>query len=113
MNGKITVKAPAKINLTLHITGKLDNGYHTLKSVMQSISLCDELTISLNESRTINVSCSDPSIPVGSENIACKAAEAFFKAAAISDAGADIHIEKNIPSQAGLGGGSADGAACI
>ena len=111
MNGKITVKAPAKINLTLHIKGKLDNCYHTLKSVMNSISLCDELTISLNESRTINVSCSDPSIPVGSENIACKAAEAFFKAAAISDAGADIHIEKNIPSQAGLGGGSADGAA--
>ena len=111
MNKKITVKAPAKINLTLHITGKLANGYHTLKSVMQSISLCDELTVSLNESGIINVTCSDPTIPVGSGNIAYKAAEAFFSAVKISGYGADIHIEKNIPSQAGLGGGSADGAA--
>lgn len=113
LNSRITVKAPAKINLTLHITGKLDNGYHTLKSVMQSISLCDELTVSLNENKVINVTCSDPSVPTGNENIAYKAAEIFFKAAEISDKGADIHIEKRIPSQAGMGGGSADGAAVL
>lgn len=108
----MTVNAPAKINLALHITGRLDNGYHTLKTVMQSISLCDKVTVSLNDSGKINVACSDKSIPVGDGNIAYKAAEVFFRAADISaETGADIYIEKHIPSQAGLGGGSADGAA--
>ena len=106
----VTITAPAKINLNLNITGRLDNGYHTLMTVMQSISLCDKVTVSLNGSGNISVSCSDPSIPADSSNIAFKAAEAFFKATGIEQ-GADIKIEKNIPSQAGLGGGSADGAA--
>ena len=112
MTDKITVKAPAKINLTLHITGKRPDGYHTLKSVMQSISLCDTVTVVLNgKAGSIEISCTEPSIPCDSRNIAYKAAEVFYDETGIPNNGINIHIEKNIPSEAGLGGGSSDGAA--
>ena len=112
----ITVPAYAKINLTLDITGKRSDGYHTLDSVMQSISLCDTVEIYANNSGLITVDCTDKSIPCGDtaeKNIACKAAAAFYSCARISDIGIHISIEKHIPSEAGLGGGSSDGAAVI
>lgn len=105
--------APAKINLTLDVLGRRPDGYHSLRSVMQSVSLCDRLSVVLNESGSVRVFCDRPDVPCGPDNTACRAAEAFFRAAGRHGAGADIAIEKQIPSRAGLGGGSADAAAVL
>ena len=117
MAEKMTVKAAAKINLALDVTGKLDNGYHTLESVFQSVGLYDEVTVELADD--ISVSCDVPDefsqsdeIPCDERNIAYKAAKRFFENAGISG-GCRIHIKKGIPSQAGMGGGSADAAAVL
>ena len=104
------VEACAKINLMLDILGKRENGYHDLYMLMQSVSLCDEVTV--EKAQSIRVSCSAPGIPCDERNIAYKAAQAFFEATGIRG-GAAIYIQKHIPSQAGLAGGSADGAAVI
>lgn len=107
----IKVKASAKINLTLDVTGKRNDGYHFIESVFQSVGIFDILTVTKTEAG-INISCDDPSVPCDIRNIAYKAALLFFEYTGIN-AGADIHIEKYIPSQAGLGGGSSDGAAVL
>lgn len=109
---KITEKAEAKINLTLDLTGILPNGYHGLFTVMQSVSLGDIITVETNESGNITLCCSDKSVPCDEKNTAYKAAKLFFEAALIND-GADIFIEKITPSEAGLGGGSADAASVL
>lgn len=109
---KITVLAPAKLNLFLDITGKRSDGYHLVNMIMQSISLCDEVTISLHEG-DIRVSCSDERIPCDESNTAFRAAAAFFKAVGQDNAGAVIKIKKRIPSQAGMAGGSTDAAAVL
>lgn len=106
---KLKIKANAKINLTLGITGKRTDGYHTIDTVMQSIDLFDSITI--NKSNTISVKCNVCDI-CNENNIAFRAAELFFKEAKICG-GAEIIIEKNIPTSAGLGGGSADAAAVL
>lgn len=113
MIGKITTYAPAKINLTLEVTGKRDDGYHTISSIMQSISLYDKVSTELNDSGKISVECDNENIPSGKENIAYRAAEAFFLYSGIRSQGVSINIDKKIPSQAGLGGGSADAAAVL
>ena len=117
MAEKITVKAAAKINLALDVTGKLENGYHSLESVFQSVGLYDEVTVELADE--IFVSCDVPTefaesdeIPCDERNIAYKAAKRFFENAGINS-GCRIHIKKGIPSQAGMGGGSADAAAVM
>lgn len=106
----LTVRANAKINLMLDILGRRENGYHDLFMVMQTVSLCD--IVSVDAAEKISITCSVPDIPCDKRNIAFKAAEAFFDYTGI-EAGADIHIEKHIPFAAGLAGGSADGAAVI
>ena len=108
----LSARANAKINLTLDITGKRPDNYHLLDSVMMSISLSDRVTVSVSEGDSIEVLCSKKDIPCGSENIAYKAANVFLNKKGI-ECKVDIYIEKNIPSQAGLGGGSADAAATI
>lgn len=108
------VKANAKINLMLDITGVKKNGYHKLYTIMQSLSLCDILKIERTKGEKILISCSDKNIPTDRKNIAYKCAAAFFDAAKIEKGrGIKIDIEKNIPSEAGMGGGSADGAAVL
>ncbi len=109
---KLSVKANAKINLTLNITGRLPNGYHSLRSIMQSISLHDVVTVEKTDSAEIEVICGG-GIPSGDRNIAYKAAREFFRFADIAGKGVKITVEKHIPSEAGLGGGSADAAAVI
>ena len=115
----IQKKAYAKINLYLEILDKLPNGYHNIFTVMQKISLCDDIKININPGigQNIKVNCSDKNIPVDKTNTAYKAAELFldYAGAGISRADTDIAIEitKNIPSQAGLGGGSSDAAAVL
>lgn len=110
---KLTVNANAKINLTLDITGKLPNGYHSLRSIMQSVSLHDIVSVERTNSGEIEVVCRDERIPSGEQNIAYKAAREFFEYADIVRSGVKIDIEKHIPFEAGLGGGSADAAAVI
>ncbi len=113
MSKSITLKAYAKINLVLDITGKLENGYHSINTVFQSVSMCDMISVSLNNTGCINISCDTKEIPTDKKNIAYKAAEKFFEYVKCSEFGADIRIWKGIPSQAGLGGGSADAAAVL
>ncbi len=108
---KVALKAAAKINLLLDVTGKREDGYHLIESVMQSVSLYDIVTVAKSEADVIT--CTDSAIPCDEHNIAKKAANAFFSFSGISPQPLDIHIEKHIPSQAGLGGGSADGAAVL
>lgn len=103
------LKANAKINLTLDVIGKRDDGYHLIDSVFQSVSLCDE--ISVEKCDNITVRCSDSTI-CDNSNIAYKAAQKFFEFANISG-GARIVIKKHIPLASGMGGGSADAAAVI
>lgn len=107
---RISVKANAKINLGLDIVGTRNDGYHLLKTVMQSVSLYDIIT--LEKSDKISVKCSDETLPCDEQNLAFKAAKKFFEETKIVG-GVKISIEKNIPSQAGLGGGSADAAGTI
>ncbi len=109
---KITVNAPAKINLFLDIIGRLDNGYHSLFMVMQSVGLSDKITVEKTEDSGIQLSCSDLRLPADESNIAYKAAKAFFNYTEIEPC-VKIDIQKNIPFAAGLAGGSADAAAVI
>lgn len=103
-------EAYAKINLFLDIDSKRDDGYHNIISVMQSISLCDTITVEYTESeqKLICVSCNNPEIPSGENNIAYKAADLFLESGLVN-----IHIEKRIPAAAGLAGGSTDAAAVL
>ena len=109
----VHLKAPAKINLTLDITGVRDDGYHTMKMIMQSVDLCDLVRIEKTAQGGIRIECSNPTLPTGEENIAYRAAAAFFDAVGQSERNILIRLEKRIPHEAGLAGGSADAAAVI
>ena len=76
----MTVKAPCKINLALDIRGLLPNGYHEMDMVMQTVGLCDTLTIGLREEEGIVMTCSDVSLPCDESNICVRCAKAFFEA---------------------------------
>ena len=106
----ITEKAFAKINLTLSVGEKRKDGYHDIDSVMHSISLHDKIT--LEKSGEISLSITKGSAPPGQENLMWKAAELFFAETGISG-GVRMELEKHIPAQAGLGGGSSDAAAVL
>lgn len=110
---KVTYKAAAKINLMLDILSRLDNGYHSLFMLMQSVDLYDVVTVEETESGQIEITSSEESIPCDKRNIAWKAAEKFFDAVKIENKGIKIHLEKHIPFAAGMAGGSSDGAAVI
>ncbi len=110
---KITLKAYAKINLMLDILSRLENGYHDLYMIMQSVSLHDVVTVEKTDTKDIKITCDVPSIPTDEKNIAYKAAKAFFDYTKIENTGVAIDIKKNIPHAAGLAGGSTDGAAVI
>lgn len=109
---QLITKAFAKVNLTLDCVGKREDGYHLLRSIMQPISLYDTVSIECTGANGITVICDQ--IP-HSYNLATKAAHAFFHYAKISpyDQNIKIHIDKNIPVAAGLGGGSTDAAIVI
>lgn len=109
----VIVQAPAKVNLFLDITGIAKNGYHLLDTVMQAVSLYDLVLIEKNSVSEISVTCTQPDVPEDASNIAYQAAEAFFSAAGLHACGVSVHIYKRIPTQAGLGGGSADAAAVL
>ncbi|NQV13765.1 MAG: 4-(cytidine 5'-diphospho)-2-C-methyl-D-erythritol kinase [Parcubacteria group bacterium] len=106
------IKAPAKINLTLDILGKLPNDYHELTTVYQAVDLYDELDFQENESGDIKIASNSEQIPLDENNIVYKAAELIRQRHDIKK-GVDIHIDKKIPVAAGLAGGSTDGAATL
>lgn len=110
----LTKKTPAKINLTLDVTGKLENGYHTLSMIMQSIDVCDELSFEKITDEKIILSMNKElpdKIPV-QKNLVYKAAKLMKETFDIKG-GFKIHLEKNIPAAAGLAGGSSDCAATL
>ena len=105
------IKAYAKINLSLDVVGKRDDGYHLLEMVMQSIALHDELTLEKIPGG-IELTCNLPYVPLTSRNIAYKAIQKFLEVNQL-DHGVRLHIEKRIPVGAGLAGGSTDAAAVL
>ncbi|MBO4877412.1 MAG: 4-(cytidine 5'-diphospho)-2-C-methyl-D-erythritol kinase [Ruminococcus sp.] len=118
---ELRVRTSAKINLTLDVTGILDNGYHAIESVFQTVGIYDEVTVDFTpaEEMSISVSCEVPEqfasadpIPCDERNIAYKAARIFMEDNSLTGE-CRIHIKKGIPSQAGMGGGSTDAAAVI
>ena len=110
-----TEKAYAKINLYLDITEKREDGFHGLLTIMQIVSLCDEVDITLNMDKTLSVKIENSDIDIPEEkNIAYIAAKKFYENLDFEPiSGADITIKKNIPMAAGLAGGSADAAAVL
>lgn len=122
MINRITVPAFAKINLTLDILGRRDDGYHDLRMIMQTVSLHDDVTVTLNNSGKITIGWNLEAHHGGDSNTASRAARAFFgaidndfnfKNPGFENPGVDIFIHKHIPMQAGLAGGSANAAAVL
>ena len=105
--------AYAKINLTLDVLGKREDGYHDLKSVMQTISIRDDIEIDIGTGKEWKLTCDMPGVPEDERNLAWKAAAVFFDAIGKDPDGIEIRITKRIPTQAGLGGGSADAGAVL
>ena len=108
---RLTVKAFAKINLYLDVVGKRPNGYHDLVTVMQRVSLYDTLTVErvAGEGVRLDTGCA---LPADDSNLICRAARAFF-ARSGHPFGVSVVLNKQIPMQAGMGGGSADAAAML
>ena len=106
-----TLPAYAKLNLTLDILGKRTDGYHDLAMVMQSITLHDDVTVTLTDTDSIVCRCG--TLPGDDSNLAVRAAKAFFAETGIAPRGLAIDIEKRIPMQAGMAGGSTDAAAVL
>lgn len=110
---EIRLLAMAKLNLTLDIRGRRADGYHEIETVMQSVTLADTVRLHRTGSGRLELRCSDSALPAGPENLAWRAAEAFFRAAGRSNSGIAMEIRKEIPAGAGLAGGSADAAAVL
>ncbi|MDB1923777.1 4-(cytidine 5'-diphospho)-2-C-methyl-D-erythritol kinase [Clostridium tertium] len=105
------MKAYAKVNISLDIVGKREDGYHLLEMIMQSIDLYDEIVIE-KQKREITIKCNKPYVPTDERNLAYKAAQLFIEKYDI-DSGVNINIKKNIPVCAGLAGGSTDAATVL
>lgn len=108
----VTIKAPAKINLTLEVLDKRADGFHNIKSIMQAISLCDFLKISVENSdeNSLDLSGSSAEIPYDERNIVYKAWQLLCEKGVLNNKKVEVFIEKHIPVAAGLAGGSADAA---
>ena len=107
----LTLPAPAKLNLFLHITGRRTDGYHLLQTLFQILDTGDEIQFSANQTGAIQLSCNDPSLE-GKDNLICRAALAL-KTFAAPTAGVEIFLQKNLPMGGGLGGGSSDAATTL
>ena len=109
----LSTHANAKLNLCLDVLGKRFDGYHDLRMVMQEIDLHDVVKLTVGTGQGIRVFSGSDEIPLSGDNIAAKAASLFLDAAGLNNPGIDIDIEKHTPVCAGMGGGSADGAAVL
>lgn len=106
-------KAYAKINISLDVTAKRPDGYHDMLMVMQTVSLCDDIEITLVDNEPSSAQCNLHFVPSDERNLAVKAANRFFEAAGLHGKGARINMNKLIPVGAGMAGGSADAAAVL
>ena len=109
----ISEKAYAKINISLDVTGKRPDGYHDMLMVMQSVTLCDELSLTLTEDGVCRAGCDLHFVPSDERNLAVKAAKLFFSHCGLEGTGVRIDIKKHIPVGAGMAGGSSDAAAVL
>ena len=109
----VSVPAYAKLNLTLDILGRREDGYHTMQMVMQTISLHDDVTVTLGGRDGIICRVAGTELPCDERNLAVRAARAFFVAHGEAPEGLTIELTKRIPSEAGMAGGSADAAAVL
>jgi len=114
MSNTLTVRAFAKINLDLQVIGVRPDGYHELRTTFQSIALSDTLTFTTTRG-PFSIECDDPALPLDRTNLIWKAAERVMRLMRRreSPAGITVRVEKNIPMQSGLGGGSSDAAATL
>ena len=103
----------AKLNLTLDVLGKREDGYHDLQSVMQTISVRDDIEIDIGTGKPWCLKCDKEGIPCDERNLAWKAARVYLDTVKKDPDGIEIRITKRIPSEAGMGGGSADAAAVL
>lgn len=109
---QLEIRVPAKINLWLEILGKRSDGYHDLSSLMLPIGVYDRMELTRLDEEVIRLDCTDPQVPSDAGNLVWKAAKRFMEAAGFGG-GVQIHLEKHIPSGAGLGGGSSDAAGTL
>lgn len=107
-----TLRAFAKINWTLHVLGRREDGYHELQTVFQTVSLHDSLTFRSTPDKAITLLCNEPDIPSDDTNLVVRAAETLRQRFRVT-AGASIILEKHIPPAGGLGGGSSDAAVTL
>jgi 4-diphosphocytidyl-2-C-methyl-D-erythritol kinase len=108
----VVVEAPAKLNIHLSITGRRPDGYHELISVMVPVGLADRIQARAVPEEGVDLSCSGRSVPQDDTNLARRAARAFLSSSGLRQ-GISIHLHKEIPVAAGLGGGSSDAAAVL
>ena len=113
MTATVRVTAPAKINLHLEVLGQRADGFHELAMVMQSIDLADQLDCVNSADGLIQLSCDQPGLSCGSDNLVMRAAELLRQRSGFNELGAHLHLRKRIPIGAGLAGGSSDGAAAL
>ncbi len=112
--GGHVVRAPAKVNLSLHIVGRRSDGYHDLDTVMQKLDLADTVRIRRLDEPGIRLSCPDSDLPENDTNLVWKAAVAFLQETNLEkESGVSITLEKLVPVAAGLGGGSSDAGAVL
>lgn len=105
--------AYAKLNLTLDVLGKRSDGYHDIKTIMQTVSIRDDIEIDIHTGKEWKLSCNVEGVPEDSRNLAWKAAEVFCREMNKNPDGVEIRINKRIPMGAGMAGGSADAAAVL
>ena len=106
-----TRRSHCKVNLLLNILGRRPDGFHELETIMQPVDLCDDIAFETAASG-VQLTCSDPRLPVDGSNLIHRAAKAFLATAGI-ETGVRIHLEKRIPMEAGLGGGSGNAAVTL
>ena len=109
---ELTLHAPAKVNLTLIVDARRDDGYHNVSTVMQTVGLYDTLTLTGGGSG-LTMTCTDPDLPTDGSNLVLRAAALFCRELHLPAPDLHLHLQKRIPSQAGLGGGSSDAAAVL
>jgi 4-diphosphocytidyl-2-C-methyl-D-erythritol kinase len=112
METKLQVDAHAKVNVCLLVGGPRADGYHDVATVMAPLELADALAVTVGEGRGVRFTCDGAGVPPGEGNLAARAARAFLTAAKV-EGRVDVHLTKNVPVGAGLGGGSSDAAAAL